>query len=1242
MAELILSSARKGYNEKNYPVAIARYREFLAKFGNHKDANAARYGLALSLIESPTREYGPALEQLAPLAGAKDFPDHPFVLYYLGAAQRGLGNQELAQAIAKPNEAPQRRQAAAQKFDEAGKQFAAATTAFTERVKPEPAPDAKELPADFEWAARARCDQAEMFLRTQKAKEARDTALPFTKAGALAKSKYHGLGLYYHGFASFLLQDYQAAGRSLGLVAPLNDPIFGLHARYLLGRTHQMAEELTEATVAYDGVLAEYAKQKLAAIEALKQPDRFKDDPDEKARVEALARGPVPDYVGRSTFYLATLLYEGGKFGEALPRFTAFIQEQPQSPLHQDAVLRQGFCMVQMKDYDNGMRVLQPLTNDPRLADQALLWTAKAVAGKADPANADQYRAQMTNAFNLFRQAAERAQQASAQDPDAKVRRADALIESADAQQLLHQHKEAATTYEQIINEKVVPQRDEDLLQRRISALHLAGDFAAADQACTQFQTAYPKSPFLAAIAFRFAENAYFGSLAAEKNPDVNVRTKEVARLQEEAAKRYRVVVDKYPEFAQVNLARFGLAMTFYRKGEYEKAKAAFDTIPGTDRGGDLAAVSYLLADCLIRLTPTKTEDSIATAKAKEQLQEAAGLLDGFFGADQKGALAPDALLKLGLCYQQMASLEENPQQRAQTAQVARTKYEALMQLFPQSPLKAQAYFERAKTIALQGDKNGAMNELRQFFNDPWKGTPAAPLALLQLANLLREQNKNDEAAKVLADCRAQHEQALLANNARVDVACLLAYHQAAALRDAGKFGEAKALFDHASKIGGNRPEAIDALLRVGQCQQQEAIVKIDAAQKRLATPNLKPEELAQAANALNDGYKEVAAAAQYFEAQVAPLKQKMAPPESIARVYYEAAWTYRKLAEPEVASVRTKMQQDLLKKTQDEELKKDPNYKPPAVVSLPDVPLAQVPLQPSETKAREKYQAIIKEFEDVPLAVDSRLELAELVALRGDQEGAVKLLKQALEKEPNPVLTDKVRLRLGASLASLKDTKGALALFDQVAKDPKSPLLAQAHYRAGECLVELGDYNAAVARLARFRDDGQYQNVPGVSDRALLLLGQSYAALRQWGPSMQALQTLIGRFGNSPWVHEARYGFALAQQNNNDLDGACNTYNQVVAGTATEVAARAQLQIGLCRMAQKKHADAIAAFLIVPFTYDYPDLTAAALVEAARAYAETQQKEQAERLLQRVIRDHGKTKWAGIAKERLEALNKS
>jgi TolA-binding protein len=123
--------------------------------------------------------------------------------------------------------------------------------------------------------------------------------------------------------------------------------------------------------------------------------------------------------------------------------------------------------------------------------------------------------------------------------------------------------------------------------------------------------------------------------------------------------------------------------------------------------------------------------------------------------------------------------------------------------------------------------------------------------------------------------------------------------------------------------------------------------------------------------------------------------------------------------------------------------------------------------------------------------------------------------------------------------------------------------------------------------------------------------------------------------------VNDARYGAGWALQNAGQFDAAINWYNQVIAATTTELGAKAHLQIGLCRLEQKRYGDAATALLIVPYTFDYPELSATALCEAARALVEDKKPEQAERLLRKVIKDYPTSQWAKVAQERLDKLPK-
>ena len=107
-AEMLLNSARKAYNDKNYAFATIKFREYLGKFGNHKDVAAGRYGLALTLIEGPDKKYDEARDILQTLANTKEFPDRALASYYAGIAG------SVCRTSRKPTQRPTKRRNIAQ------------------------------------------------------------------------------------------------------------------------------------------------------------------------------------------------------------------------------------------------------------------------------------------------------------------------------------------------------------------------------------------------------------------------------------------------------------------------------------------------------------------------------------------------------------------------------------------------------------------------------------------------------------------------------------------------------------------------------------------------------------------------------------------------------------------------------------------------------------------------------------------------------------------------------------------------------------------------------------------------------------------------------------------------------------------------------------------------------------------------------------------------------------------------
>ena len=293
----------------------------------------------------------------------------------------------------------------------------------------------------------------------------------------------------------------------------------------------------------------------------------------------------------------------------------------------------------------------------------------------------------------------------------AKTRRGDILLEVGDTQQLVRQHREAADTYQQILNENGSPDRLEEALQRLATARHLAGQYQESDDACRKFFNAYPNSPLLPAVLLRHAENAYLPAVAAANNPNLGNREAELQRLFGEAAKRYQAVVDKYPEYADAPIARQGMAMCEYGIGHFAAAGELLAAIADSDRGGLLAAVPYVQADCLLRTLPGDVSDARSAARMLQQVVDAQHLLEGFLAAQPTHPQAADALLKLGHCHQQIAAIVVEPAERTAALNAALQIYAKLFLQFGNHPLMPMAVFERAICNQQLGDLNSAGNE---------------------------------------------------------------------------------------------------------------------------------------------------------------------------------------------------------------------------------------------------------------------------------------------------------------------------------------------------------------------------------------------------------------------------------------------------------------------------------------------------------------------------------------------------
>jgi tetratricopeptide (TPR) repeat protein len=1197
-----LAVARRAYREHDLAAAEKHYRDFLHRFADSVEAPAAKVELARCLLERAEPDPGAARDLLVPLVDEPDLSVRPAVLFWLGAAERRRASKPRAEGSA-----------------EAARRFAAAADAY--------AAGAKQNKSDREWMLCARAARADALLRGGSPQEARAAAAELLKDEELPAA-VKGFALLIHGAACVTLKDDLAAGRSLNQLAPFQDEIVGPAARRLLARIHERADERAEALALYEAEIADYKTAKTDAENRLKaEADALEKDPPEKARLTALVQGPAPEHVLQAAFAAGVLHFEAGRFEDARARFAEAAASSGRW-LPGDARLYQACSEVRAGQFDQAVKLLAPRPDrDGNLGAQERLWLGRARVGAADPDDEEAKTKALDKALADFTAAADGFGKPPFTDGPladfARTRRAEALLDAGDVLERLGRFKDAAETCARARAEKAGAALEAVALQRESADWTLAGDYETPEQLADQFERDFPHSMLRPEVLLRRAEAAGLTAQRARPTP--------AATFAAEAERCYRALLSKYPEFERASQARYGLAWVLYRSGEYEKARALLDDVPTGDRKDELAGVPCLLADCLIRTAPTKADDAVAAGKLQEQLTQAAELLDQAVAATPEAPFATDALMRLGVCQLRLRELAAQDEERNRLAGASRAAFERVLLEHPLDPLQPHAAFERARWIAKGGDVNEAVQRTRLFGFGSLRKHPLAPLACVQLAGWMRTQDgKAADAAKLLARVRRDRERDLARDPARAEWAPLLRYQHALALNDAGKFEESRQVLSQILETTPDRPEAFEAKLVWGQGLLAEARQKLDAAAQQLATPELPPAEAAAARRAQDVARKGIETAADYLESAARKLRDKSSSPILKARLFYEAAWVHRGRGDEEVAAERTRRQ---------EEWRKD-HPKPPEGQPAPEppaVPLAEIPLQPSEKRGRDLYAAAASAAGDaeLPLAAQVRLELAELHAQRGDNAEAVSLLKGALDQEPPPDLAGRIGMRLAAVLATKGDKPGAIKQLERVAALTDNSWAPHARYRLGATLAQAGEWDKAVEMLAPFQTVEALQNLGGLADASLVLIGQAHTEKSRWDKSAEAYAALLERFADSGWRRHAHFSQAAALQRDKKFAEAVEEYKHAVADAPPEVAVRSLLQTAACQAELKQYEEALETLKGVGA--DLPDLHALSLLETGYAHVQLDKLEDAETCWKQVVSDYPKSSLAEAAKKRLE-----
>lgn len=298
--------------------------------------------------------------------------------------------------------------------------------------------------------------------------------------------------------------------------------------------------------------------------------------------------------------------------------------------------------------------------------------------------------------------------------------------------------------------------------------------------------------------------------------------------------------------------------------------------------------------------------------------------------------------------------------------------------------------------------------------------------------------------------------------------------------------------------------------------------------------------------------------------------------------------------------------------------------------------------------EAAAAFAALAAAHPQSPLAAEALFHVGrghEEAALKGDEAARAKFLEEAskaytagLAVAKEPELREKIQYKLGdVRYRQKKYPEAASVLLTEIQEFPQGPLTPAARHLAAESLFEQGKFQEALPLFEKTAAD----KVEKYHARALYRAGTCAANLKNWAASQAHFAALLQAFPKFEQAAEARYGLALALQNQNQLDQAAALYEQVTKETETETAAKARFMAGEIDFAKKKYDDAIEDFLAVTVGYPYPAWQGLAQFETGRCLMELGKKPEAIAAFETLLQKHPQHERAADATRLIQELRK-
>jgi tetratricopeptide (TPR) repeat protein len=292
---------------------------------------------------------------------------------------------------------------------------------------------------------------------------------------------------------------------------------------------------------------------------------------------------------------------------------------------------------------------------------------------------------------------------------------------------------------------------------------------------------------------------------------------------------------------------------------------------------------------------------------------------------------------------------------------------------------------------------------------------------------------------------------------------------------------------------------------------------------------------------------------------------------------------------------------------------------------------------QPEE--ADSHFREIVTAHRDSPYWTHASLSVAQHDLDAGRSDEAQRTLDEVLKDEQGQAVRDRALYLAGQIAFASAAWHEARQRFEQVASEcPRSELVATSAFAAAEAAFQAkdGDTLALFESLAA-RSDGLN---PALRATARMRLAQLYAEAGRWDEASEIAESFAERHPDFAQQYEIDYVLGRCRAARALFAEAREAYEKVLhapAAERTETAAKAQLMIAETFFHQRRYGEAYRAYMQVEVFYAYPELQAAALLQAGKCRQLQGDPAAAGRLYQQVLDNYPGSRAALQAARQLE-----